>query len=211
MTIGSFSNALYFWRSKDINEFLDIAGIPKAGLGLSGVDYLASRLNSFYNEFIRLQREEKIRKELSDKIKNLKVGDRVTVVPGFGSHGKGYSASFAGCEGIEYEVKSFDRFGQKLDIKHVDDSGSVSWTIFPSMIASVRDAPLIKKRSCIDRRGQKAYGRGADLDIVEALENRNKTIKLDQEQKDVLYSAIQRLRADGSGNGFRSGNERRKF
>lgn len=212
-TPGSFGAALKESDYKRCAEFLVIAGI-------NGHLSLEEAINSLYNDYIRLKREDDKRLEKAELVNSLEPGDIVTV-EGTGEIDRagfmnGKIAYFIHPSSVKFEVTKVNPFGL-IQIKWADEESENRWSVHPNTIVSVTkaDKSVFKERRInrTDRRVESdTVLSGSHLHVVrclEAYDSRNAS--LNEDQREVLAQAQAMCRRDCSVNGFRKGLDRRKF
>lgn len=211
-TPGSFGASLREFDYKRCADFLVIAGINER---LS----LEEALNSLYNDYIRLKREDDKRLEKLELVNSLEPGDIVEILGTGRIDNGGLSSSvayFMNPSNVRFEVTKVDPFGL-VQVKWADEESPNRWSVHPNTIVSVfkADKSVFKERRInrTDRRvEQDSVLSGSHLHVVrclEAYDSRNGS--LNEDQREVLAQAQSMCRRDGTVNGFRKVLDRRKF
>lgn len=172
---------------------------PKVNGCLEELEKLAS-------EYLTLKAEAKARKEKEDRIKNIKVGDGVSVF-GFGkieTDTCSDASRFGNRPSTAFEVVAIS----DDSIKIKSSNGRHQWSLYKSQIFDVFPVPVRKVRGKDRRREVYVAVSGSDLDIVRTLEFAAKLRSLSENEIEVLKSAQSRIRKDGTANVFRKSDRR---
>lgn len=178
-------------------------------LGFNPYSYgCLEELEKLASEYLTLKTEAKARNEKEERIKNVKVGDRVSVF-GFGeietNPFNGGAEFFGNGPSPVFEVVAIS--DNCITIKSSNDR--YQWNLCKSQIFDVFPAPVHKVRGKDRRVMDTSYvTSGTDLHIVRTLESASKLRSLSEDEIEVLKSAQSRIRKDGTANGFRKSDRR---
>jgi len=204
------------WTFGDTTSVVDkiCFGLAKLGFKPYSYEYLEEleegcldELEKLASEYLTLKAEAKARKEKEERIKNIKVGDGVSVF-GFGkietNPCMGDAAFFGNGPSIVFEVVAIS--DDCITIK--SSNGRHQWSLYKSQIFDVFPVPVHKVRGRDRRREVYVTVSGTDLHIVRTLESVSKLRSLSEDEIEVLKSAQSRIREDGTANGFRKSGRR---